>query len=212
MFTLKYRIHLRLISKHMSAAITELAAHWSDLLWDDSSRYAYKIRQLSNPQGAQLLARHPALQAAMFYCAYTSTSKLFLVGICKFRCIHAYSDNNNNNNNNNNYNNNNHNGGYTKYFVGKYTASLFQYGNKLCYHQVRAGSVEEAKKKVKQADHSCKTHPHAPQPICKSGGMSLLQISSNSRLFKKLLLSSSQHNSYLVSQLRPGSAVPLNNR
>jgi hypothetical protein len=188
---------MRFVSKQVSTAITKLAAHWNDLLWDDSSRYAYKIKQLSNPGGTQLLADHPELQAAVFYCSYTSTNKVFLVGICKFR------RNSNNSSSNNNNNNNTIDSGRNKHFVGKYTASLFQYGNKLCYHRVKASSVEEAKKKVRQGDHSCKAHAHAPQPICKSGGMSLAQVRGSSWLFKKLILSSSQHNS-LVLQPKTG--------
>lgn len=176
---------MRLISKYMNTAVQNLLQYWNDLLWDNNSRRAYKKKLLSNPGSAKLLADHPKLRAAIFYCSYTSTTKVFLVGICKFRRAQDVSSKVNSK---------------ERVFVGRYTTSLFQYGDKLCYHQVRASSVEEAKKKVRQADHSCKIHAHARQPVCRNGGMTLAHIKSNSKLFEKLLLSSSQHISYLISQ------------
>src|ERR1700753_2264790 len=46
-----------------------------------------------------------------------------------------------------------------------YTANLYCFGDKLCYHLVHANSVDEAKKMVKQKHHAAKRNPQDKQLI-----------------------------------------------
>ena len=120
----------------------------------------------------EILPLFPALKAAIFYQYYTSTDRIFLIGYSKFQQSYPTQ----------------------KMLNAYYTANLYCFKDKLCYHRVNANSIEAAKQMVKQKDHVCKQDSSDPQLICDSGGMSYKQVKQYGWQLKKLLYVAFQRN------------------
>lgn len=118
----------------------------------------------------EILPLCPALRAAIFYQHYISADRVFLIGFSKYQQMYPTH----------------------KMLTAHYTANLYCFKDKLCYHRVKAVSLEAAKLTVKQKDHKCKQDSSDPQPICNRGGMSYQQVKEYGWQLKELLYVSSQ--------------------
>jgi len=174
-----YRIKLRLVNHAVNTTIEKHAKYWTDCVqWSSHAMRAYEEQLNVTAHAEDVMPLLPALKAAIFYQYYISTDRVFLIGFSKFK--QTYPTN--------------------KVLTACYTANLYCFKDKLCYHRVRANNLEAAKKTVKQKDHACKKDASEHQLICKYG-MSYQQVKHKKQL-RNLL--------YVPSQKEYGSNLTSN--
>lgn len=162
---------LRHISSYVNSVVMGHASSWDDKVhWTPHAMKTYNTQLANTPNEAEILPLHPKLKAAIFYMYYTSNERLYLVGFSKY--LQTYPR--------------------CKILTASYSANLYCFKDKLCYHKVRASSLEAAKLMVKQRDHACKKDPSDPQPVCSAGGMSYNAVKHHSNHLRHLLYTSSQ--------------------
>ena len=130
-----------------------------------------------------VLLDFPSLKAAIFFDCVMHPKRTYLIGFSKYKKILP--------------------GNKQQVLIAHYTANLFCFENKLCYHKVKAANLEDAKKMVKQRHHLVKNDPKNNQPVC-AHGMSFYQVKNHSdKHLATLLYVSSQR----ISRHRQGDIV-----
>ena len=115
----------------------------------------YQLAVLTSSWTISTLAESLSLKAAIFFDYATHPRRTFLVGFSKYKKVLP--------------------GDRQQVLTAHYTANLFCFGCKLCYHQVKAANLEDAKKMVKQRHHFAKDDSKGNQPVC-AYGMSYDQV------------------------------------